>query len=527
MSNFSNFNLIAPLVETVSAEGYTTPTPIQTQAIPLVLAGHDLLGIAQTGTGKTAAFALPVLHRLSTDKRSPLRKGCRVLILAPTRELAVQISECFRVYGRKLGLSVAVIVGGVASRPQAKALANGVDVLVATPGRLLDHVREKAVVLSATETFILDEADQMLDLGFIKPIRQIAAMIPARRQCLLFSATMPQEIAALADSLLQNPKKVAVTPVASTSERVSQRVILVESARKKSMLVELLSNKDMGRTLIFTRTKRGADRVARHLESAGIKASAIHGNKSQNQRQQALGDFKKGKVAVLVATDIAARGIDVDDVTHVVNYELPEIPESYVHRIGRTARAGASGSAIAFCDNSERHLLRDIERLTKRSLPTEDRRSDAALAADPASDEAGSRDRRGRHSAGDRGRNHSRGQGEHRGHGKQEGAGQGRAPGRDSGRRGAALPKASEHNDQRGDQRRQSRNGDQAPAGSALANVGFLASEGRRLNRGGQGNGTGKSRVMNKSQPRSTEGRKDNRPRSNRQPQRRPASAST
>lgn len=397
MTNFQDFGLTSPLLQAIAGEGYTQPTPIQQQAIPAVIDGRDIVGIAQTGTGKTAAFALPVLHHLAINRRPPKRRGCRVLVLAPTRELAQQIGDGFRTYGSRLGVTVAVVVGGVSHRPQVKSLAAGVDVLVATPGRLLDHINERNAVLDATEIFILDEADQMLDLGFIKPIRQIASLLPARRQTLLFSATMPTEITTLADSLLRNPVRVAVTPVASTSERVVQRIIMVESARKKSLLVELLSAELSMRTLIFTRTKRGADRVARHLEAAGVKATAIHGNKSQSQRQQALGDFRSGRISTLVATDIAARGIDVDGVTHVVNYELPEIPESYVHRIGRTARAGATGTAISLCDNSERSLLRDIERLTRQSIPTDDRRNDRNLAAEDAK-ATGERHHRGRRS---------------------------------------------------------------------------------------------------------------------------------
>ena len=359
-----------------------TPTPIQAKSIPPVLEGHDLLGIAQTGTGKTAAFALPILHRLATDRRRPPRKGCRVLVLSPTRELASQIAESFRAYGRHLGISVAVVFGGVGHRPQIKALSHGVDVLVAAPGRLLDLMDQRAADISGTEVFVLDEADQMLDLGFVKPIRRIVSHLSHRRQNLFFSATMPTEIAGLASDLLHDPIKVAVTPVATTAERVSQRVIHIEAAKKRALLAELLATPDMARTLVFTRTKRGADRVARHLENGGTKVAAIHGNKSQRQRELALDDFKHSRINVLVATDIAARGIDVDLVTHVVNYELPEVPEAYVHRIGRTARAGASGTAISLCDAAERDLLRGIERLTRQRIPSEDRRGDNTIEAD-------------------------------------------------------------------------------------------------------------------------------------------------
>ncbi|MCL4767674.1 MAG: DEAD/DEAH box helicase [Hyphomicrobiaceae bacterium] len=385
MTQFTDLGLAAPILKALAGEGYTTPTPIQAKAVPAVLAGSDLLGIAQTGTGKTAAFALPILHRLAADRRSAPRKGCRVLVLAPTRELASQIAESFRTYGRHLRLSVTVVFGGVGHRPQIQALAGGVDILIATPGRLIDHMGARAVSLQETEVLVLDEADRMLDMGFVKPIRQIVSHLPARRQTLLFSATMPQEIAALAAAFLRDPVKVAVTPVASTVERVIQRVIHIESQKKRALLADLLSDPGMSRALVFTRTKRGADRVAKHLETAGIRVAAIHGNKSQRQRELALDDFRNAKIRVLVATDIAARGIDVDGVSHVVNYELPEVPEDYVHRIGRTARAGASGSAISLCDAAERSLLRDIERLTRQSIAAEDRRGDAGLAADAAS----------------------------------------------------------------------------------------------------------------------------------------------
>jgi ATP-dependent RNA helicase RhlE len=377
---FSELGLAAPLLKAVEGEGYTTPTPIQAQAIPAVMAGSDILGIAQTGTGKTAAFALPILHRLAADRRPAPRKGCRVLVLSPTRELASQIAESFETYGRHLRITTTVIFGGVGYRPQIQAMARGVDVLVATPGRLIDHIGEGHVNVGMTEIFVLDEADQMLDLGFVKPIRQIVGLLPQKRQSLFFSATMPKEIAGLANDLLRSPVKIAVTPVASTAERITQRVIHIEHAKKRALLVELLSAPEMERTLIFARTKRGADRVAKHLETAGLTALAIHGNKSQNQRQAALAAFKNGRVRALVATDIAARGIDIDAVSHVINFELPEVPEAYVHRIGRTARAGAEGKAISLCDIEERDLLRSIERLTGQSIPAEDRRGDASIA---------------------------------------------------------------------------------------------------------------------------------------------------
>jgi ATP-dependent RNA helicase RhlE len=385
LTTFSDLGLAAPILEAVTAEGYTEPTPIQAQAIPSILAGRDLLGIARTGTGKTAAFALPIIHRLASDRRRTAHKGCRVLVLSPTRELASQIAQSFRAYGRHLDLTVAVVFGGVGHRPQTQALARGVDVLVATPGRLLDHMAERNISLAGTEILVLDEADRMLDLGFLPPIRRIVSHLPRKRQNLFFSATMPHEIGRLAAELLADPVRIAVSPVASTVDSVTQRVLHVESHNKRSLLVELFADPQMSRALVFTRTKRGADRVARHLEAAGIRVAAIHGNKSQSQREHALAAFRASKIRVLVATDIAARGIDIDDVTHVVNYELPDVPESYVHRIGRTARAGAAGMAISLCATDERDLLREIERLTRQAIPSEDRRLEGArLPARPA-----------------------------------------------------------------------------------------------------------------------------------------------
>ena len=384
MTQFTELGLAEPILKALTELEYTTPTPIQAQAIPIVMAGTDLLGIAQTGTGKTAAFALPILHRLAADRRSPMAKGCRVLVLSPTRELAAQIADNFRAYGRHMNLSVAVIVGGVAHRPQIQALARGVDVLIATPGRLLDHVAERNILLQGTEILVLDEADQMLDLGFVKPIRRIVKELTIRRQTLFFSATMPSEIAEMVKDFLRDPVKVSVTPVSSTAERVAQRVIHIEAKRKPELLSELFVDAAMSRVLVFTRTKRGADRVTKHLEKGGIQVASIHGNKSQRQREIALDMFRRSKIRVLVATDIAARGIDVDDVSHVVNYELPDVPEAYVHRIGRTARAGASGSAISLCDIEERDRLRAIERLTRQSIPHEDRRQDTSVSLETA-----------------------------------------------------------------------------------------------------------------------------------------------
>jgi len=338
------------------------------------MAGRDLIGIAQTGTGKTAAFALPILHYLATHRRAAPRNGCRVLVLSPTRELASQIAESFRCLGAGLPLSIAVIFGGVPHGAQIKALARGLDVLVATPGRLEDHLDARAARLGDTEFFVLDEADRMLDLGFVKAIRRIIGTLPKRRQNLFFSATMPNEIATLAGDLLVDPIEVSVTPVAKPADRVNHQVMLIETSRKRDLLVELFGDARMTRTLVFTRTKRGADKVTQHLDHSGIAACAIHGNKSQSQRERSLDAFRGGRVRALVATDIAARGLDIDGVTHVVNFELPEVAEAYVHRIGRTARAGAAGIAISLCDGAERALLRNIEKLTRLQLPMLDRR---------------------------------------------------------------------------------------------------------------------------------------------------------
>jgi ATP-dependent RNA helicase RhlE len=398
LTTFAELGLNPSLLKALAAEGYTIPTPIQEQAIPGVLAGSDLMGIAQTGTGKTAAFALPILHRLAADKRPALRGGTRVLVLSPTRELASQIAESFRVYGKHTGLTVAVMYGGVPFRPQVNAMTRGVDVLVATPGRLIDHIEQRSVNLSGTEILVLDEADQMLDMGFIAPIRKILSKLSQRRQSLFFSATMPREIGALAAEMLRDPIRVAVTPVAKTADRVTQSVIHIEPQKKHSLLVELFADPAMKRTLVFTRTKRGADKVARHLEAAGILVSAIHGNKSQRQREAALAEFRNGRIRGLVATDIAARGIDIDEVTHVINFELPNIPEGYVHRIGRTARAGAEGIAISLCSGDERAFLRDIERLTRQTIPSSDRTGDAGLVSVGAA--AASGERGHRHAAG-------------------------------------------------------------------------------------------------------------------------------
>ncbi|MCW2284570.1 ATP-dependent RNA helicase RhlE [Rhodoblastus acidophilus] len=393
MTKFSDLGLAETILRALKTEGYETPTPIQAQAIPPLLEGRDLLGIAQTGTGKTCAFATPLITRLLAYPEHPRPKQTRVLVLAPTRELAAQIGDSFRAYGRFAGLRVATIFGGVGFGAQVQALSRGLDVLVATPGRLLDHMQQGNLRLDGTHAVVLDEADHMLDLGFLVPIRKIFSKLPKVRQTLFFSATMPTEIATLAGEMLHNPIKVSVTPVAKTADRVAQRVIHVESKRKREILVDLLQNPDFSRSIVFTRTKRGADRVAATLVEAGMTAEAIHGNKSQNQRLRALDGFRAGKVAVLVATDIAARGIDIDGVSHVVNFELPEVPEAYVHRIGRTARAGAEGQAISLCDHEERDLLRAIEKLTKQAIPATDLRLDpnAPVEAAPVEKKRGGR----------------------------------------------------------------------------------------------------------------------------------------
>lgn len=366
---FADLSLIAPLVEAVAASGYTHPTPIQLEAIPHLISRRDLLGCAQTGTGKTAAFALPILQLLATNKKSLEPKSARALVLTPTRELAVQIEESFRTYGQKLKIKTAVIFGGVGQAPQVNQLKGGLDVLVATPGRLLDLIEQRFLSLSKIEIFVLDEADRMLDMGFIHDIKKVLKLLPPRRQNLFFSATMPPEIQKLSAGMLVNPVKVEVTPVSSTAEMIQQSVMYVEHKEKKNLLRHLLQDKAYKRVIVFTRTKHGANRVVEALEKNRIPSAAIHGNKSQGARQRALQSFKDGDVRVLVATDIAARGIDVDNISHVINFEVPNISESYVHRIGRTARAGTDGIAISFCDSEERSFIRDIEKLIGKSIP--------------------------------------------------------------------------------------------------------------------------------------------------------------
>ncbi len=366
---FSDLGLIEPLERAIKESGYTEPTPIQKAAIPELLQGKDLLGCAQTGTGKTAAFALPILHRLVKNNRRADRRQTRVLVLTPTRELAVQIYDSFKTYGKFLKLQYAVIYGGVSQGPQVKAVSHGCDVVIATPGRLLDLIQQRYLALNSLDVFVLDEADRMLDMGFIHDIKKIIAMLPKQRQSLFFSATMPPDIKKLSETMLTDPVSVEVTPVSSTAELIEQSVMYVERKHKKDLLRHILKDKNVKRAIVFTRTKRGANLVSQVLERNGIGSEAIHGNKSQNARQRALDNFKAGRTRVLVATDIAARGIDIDNVSHVINFEVPNISESYVHRIGRTARAGADGIAISFCDTEERAFIKDIEKLIAQPIP--------------------------------------------------------------------------------------------------------------------------------------------------------------
>ncbi len=369
---FNELNLISPILKALETEGYKNPTPIQEQSIPILLQGKDLLGCAQTGTGKTAAFAIPILQLLDAAHAERNHKAIKVLVLTPTRELAIQIADSFAAYGRNLSLKHTVIFGGVPQGAQIQTLQRGVDILVATPGRLLDLIGQRYISLKDIGIFVLDEADRMLDMGFIHDVRRVVALLPQKRQTLFFSATMPPEIQKLANSILVNPEKVEVTPVSSTADTVTQSVYFVDKKDKKKLLEYVLEDKKIGRVLVFTRTKHGADKVVKDLNKHGVTAEAIHGNKSQNARQRALNNFKDGKIRVLVATDIAARGIDVDMLSHVINFEIPEVPETYVHRIGRTGRAGASGIALSFCDEEEKADWRNIIKLIGKQIPVVD-----------------------------------------------------------------------------------------------------------------------------------------------------------
>ena len=366
---FNELNIIQPILKAIEEEGYTTPTPIQQQAIPLVLEGNDLMGCAQTGTGKTAAFSIPILQLLSENKEFKGKRKIRALIVTPTRELAIQIGDSLKAYGRHCGLNSAVIFGGVNQNPQVNTLKNGVDILVATPGRLLDLMTQGFISIRDVEIFVLDEADRMLDMGFIHDVNKLIRALPDQRQNLFFSATMAPEILKLAGTILQDPVRVEVTPVSSTAEIIKQSVYFVDKVNKNALLVDILNEVDASSVLVFTKTKHGADKVVKYLAKNNIKADAIHGNKSQNNRQRALSNFKDKTIRVLVATDIAARGIDVEEMEMVINYELPNISETYVHRIGRTGRAGNKGTAVSFCDFEEKAYLKDIEKLIHQSIP--------------------------------------------------------------------------------------------------------------------------------------------------------------
>lgn len=367
---FQELDLIEPILRALTEEGYTKPTPIQSKAIPFILQQKDLLGCAQTGTGKTAAFAIPILQLLQEKPLEKWEKSrIRTLILTPTRELAIQIGDSFTAYGRHTDIRHTVIFGGVGQKPQTDALQKGVDVLIATPGRLLDLINQGFIKLNQLEIFVLDEADRMLDMGFVHDVKKILKLLPAKRQSLFFSATMPPAIMTLADTILTRPSKVEVTPVSSTADTINQSVFFVNKSDKNSLLLHILSDQSIATALVFTRTKHGADKVVKVLRKAGVTSEAIHGNKSQNARQNALKNFKSQATRVLVATDIAARGIDVDDLTHVINYEIPNIPETYVHRIGRTGRAGAKGIALSFCDVEEKGYLKDIHKLIAKNIP--------------------------------------------------------------------------------------------------------------------------------------------------------------
>lgn len=366
---FDSLNLIQPILNAVKQEGYITPTPIQAEAIPIVLNGNDLLGCAQTGTGKTAAFAIPIIQLLTNNKSYERNRKIRSLIVTPTRELAIQIGESFNAYGKYTDLRSTVIFGGVTQASQVNAIRNGVDILIATPGRLLDLMNQRIFTLKDIEIFVLDEADRMLDMGFIHDVRKLLAVLPVKRQSLFFSATMPPEIVKLSNSILRNPKKVEVTPSATTAETIQQSIYFVDKGNKPGLLFHILKNNNIKTALVFTRTKHGADKVAKFLNKNNIKTEAIHGNKAQNARQRALSNFKDQSTRVLVATDIAARGIDVDELEYVINFELPNIPETYVHRIGRTGRAGANGTAYSFCDAEEKPYLKDIEKLISMKIP--------------------------------------------------------------------------------------------------------------------------------------------------------------
>jgi len=456
--SFADLGLSEPLLRALQAANYTVPTPIQARTIPLLLQGRDVLGIAQTGTGKTAAFALPVLQHLAAENKRAEPKSPRCLVLAPTRELAVQIGRSFDTYGRGLGLRLGMVIGGLAFGRQIETLRNGVDILVATPGRLLDLMQQNHVRLGNVTFLVIDEADRMFDMGFIKDVRRIVSSVAKQRHTLLFSATMPPDVAKLAAEILKNPERVEIVPQGRTVEKVDQRVYFVNSATKRALLSHLLADAALERVIVFTRTKRGANRVAEALEDRGVASEAIHGNKSQNARQKALDNFSRGKARVLVATDLASRGIDVQGVTHVINYELPAEAESYVHRIGRTARAGASGIALSFCDGSERGQLKSIERLTNQRIAVMPTPANEDMPAAPPMRPRAEReanDARDEHPAARQHRHNGRGG---NGHGHGEGSGQSHRPGgrhRAFGDRSSAPSAPGEHQWASGDYRSQ------------------------------------------------------------------------
>jgi ATP-dependent RNA helicase RhlE len=418
---FSELGLSQNILKALEVEGYATPTPIQAATIPHLMQGRDVLGIAQTGTGKTAAFALPILHRLSESRTRYVPKNPRALILTPTRELAVQISQGFGTYGQFLRFKRALVFGGVGQMPQVKSLANGTDVLIATPGRLLDLINQGHAKLDFVEMLVLDEADRMLDMGFIHDVRRICEKLPKTRQTLLFSATMPRSVEDLAASLLTRPERIEITPAATTVERIEQKVLFVTKENKRPLLAHVMKHHQIKRAIVFTRTKHGADRVALQLGKAGITADAIHGNKTQGARQRALDAFKKGEVRALVATDIAARGIDIDGISHVINFELPNEPESYVHRIGRTARAGAEGIALSFCDAEEVGYLKTIERTIRQTIPGHHDHDYHAAEIEGQRHTTRDKPQRKRQGQASRKRGHGHGQEQHQPHGQPKG----------------------------------------------------------------------------------------------------------
>ncbi len=472
MTSFQDFGLADPIARALKEENYHTPTPIQAQTIPIAITGRDVIGIAQTGTGKTASFALPILHRLLESRIKPQPKTCRVLVLSPTRELSGQILDSFNAYGRHLRLSATLAIGGVPMGRQVRAVMQGVEVMVATPGRLLDLVQGNALKLNQVEFLVLDEADRMLDMGFINDIRKIVAKLPIKRQTLFFSATMPKAIAELAEQMLRDPARVAVTPVASTAERIDQRIIQVDHTAKAATLSELLKSESINRALVFTRTKHGADKVVKVLGKSGIRAEAIHGNKSQNHRERVLAAFRSGEIRTLIATDIAARGIDVDGVSHVVNFDIPNVPETYVHRIGRTARAGAEGIAISLCAGEEHAYVRDIEKLIRITLPKEDRRTPGHQR--PAAATAAPAPHRQHRSGGPQGHGH-------RAHDAAPGSSQGPRRRRRPGKGGAAQGNRHENHrqDHRQDHRQEPTRQSHGGKGDSIQGVAFLHRESR------------------------------------------------